>query len=163
MSAPGDAAPPGVRVGFVLIDTVMLCGPSSRRFRPPPGAAPAGSKWRQTTILMSSRLYHGTGLLHFCTTTPGAARAGRKWRKTTILLYYYTILLFYYTRLLYFYTRGGRAAERKLRPPSTSMRTPPHDSPGPSWRRDAPLRSPERCPGRLPASCGASKPNPPST
>ena len=38
-----------------------------------------------------------------------------------------------------------------------AMRTPPPGPPRPSWRRESPLRTPERSHGRLDASCGASK------
>jgi hypothetical protein len=46
------------------------------------------------------------------------------------------------------------------------MRAPPHGPPRPYWRHGAPLRSPERNPGGLEASCGTSPaptcPNPPT-
>ncbi len=41
------------------------------------------------------------------------------------------------------------------------MRAPLRDPPRPTWRHGAPLRPPERGPGRLEASCGASEPSRP--
>jgi hypothetical protein len=41
-----------------------------------------------------------------------------------------------------------------------SVGKPLPSPPRPSWRRGAPLRTPERSPGKLGASCGASKPSP---
>ena len=52
--------------------------------------------------------------------------------------------------------RGGGGAGSKWR--HTSMRAPPRGPHRPIWRHGAPLRSLERSPGRVEASCGASKP-----